>query len=187
MKAFLLFAKPLASPSATMSGVKPDPHRRRSISWWVGLCARHRLLASLLVLNLSLLASGCSDSSAAATASDHEETACTYKAGHGVQLTPAAREFADLTTDEVAPRGEAWTAIPRAAVLPTANGPVVYVANGDWFLRTPIELGAALDDDQVEVTAGLYEGDLVAVGGLRVLTLAEIQAVNGGVGCADGH
>ncbi len=148
---------------------------------------RFSALTSLAAL--TLLASGCSDSSAAAQpdAQTATEAACAYKAGHGVQLTAAAREFAQLTTAEVAPRGEAWTAIPRAAVLPTANGPVVYVANGDWFLRTPIELGAAIDEDHLEVTAGLYEGDLVAVGGLRVLTLAEIQAVNGGVGCADGH
>ncbi len=147
------------------------------------------LLPILLALATALFATGCSDTSAATSSptTDHAETACTYKAGHGVQLTPAAREFAGLTTAEVAPRGDAWTAIPRAAVLATAHGPAVYVANGEWFLRTPVELGAPLADDHVEVTGGLYEGDQVAVGGLRVLALAEIQAVNGGVGCADGH
>lgn len=139
---------------------------------------------------IAVLTPGCSDSHAdpATTAhADREEAACAYKAGHGVQLTPAAREFAKLTTAEVAPRGNAFAAVPAAAVLSTATGPVVYVANGDWFLRTPVTLGDQVGEDHVAITGGLYEGDVVAVGGLRVLALAEIQAVNGGVGCADGH
>ena len=148
------------------------------------------ILRLLPIAILVVFGSGCSDSQAAADtahAHEHEETACRYKEGRGVQLTAAARDFAKLTTAEVAPRGEVWTAVPHDAVLPTANGPVVYVANGDWFLRTPVKLGVRLDDDHVEIAEGLYEGDVVAVGGLRVLALAEIQAVNGGVGCADGH
>lgn len=151
-------------------------------------------IRSCLILSVTSLSAvwftGCSESHAEhdhELAHNHPETACAYKEGHGVQLTPAAREFAELTTAEVAPQGDVWTAIPRNAVLDTANGPAVYVANGEWFLRTPVGLGQSLADGQVEITDGLYEGDAVAVGGLRVLALAEIQAVNGGVGCADGH
>lgn len=145
------------------------------------------LLTLSLLLTATAFTTGCSDTSAATTASEEEVTACIYKAGHGVQLNADAQAFAGLSTTEVAPRGAAWTTVPRAAVLSTALGPVVYVANGEWFLRTPVELGPAVDEDYIEVAGGLYEGDRVAVGGLRVLALAEIQAVNGGVGCADGH
>jgi hypothetical protein len=33
----------------------------------------------------------------------------------------------------------------------------------------------------------LLEGDVIAVAGGRYLWLAELQAIKGGVGCADGH
>ena len=68
----------------------------------------------------------------------------------------------------------------------TIKGDFVYVANGDWFLRTPVVIGAT-DASHVEIKDGLYEGDAIVVKGVRGLSLAEIQALNGGVGCADGH
>ena len=49
-----------------------------------------------------------------------------------------------------------------------------------------MKLGAA-DATHIEIKDGLYEGDTIVVKGTRALSLAEIQALNGGVGCADGH
>ncbi|MCC5021579.1 MAG: hypothetical protein J6386_01620 [Candidatus Synoicihabitans palmerolidicus] len=112
--------------------------------------------------------------------------ACTYKAGHGVHLSAAARDFAGLTTSSVAPHQAADTAVPREAVLNTTTGPIVYVANGDAFLRTSVTV-EPLTATHVAINDGLYEGDIVVVNGVLTLALAEIQAVNGGVGCADGH
>lgn len=131
---------------------------------------------SLLALAITLLANGCADSTARETAPT-AEPAATYKAGHGVQLSPVAAQFADLATAEFIDR------LPAEALLRTARGNFVYVVNDEWMLRTPITLAA----DGVTVIGGLYEGDFIVTRGVRSLWLAELQAVNGGVGCADGH
>lgn len=126
-----------------------------------------------------LLATGCSYSRADAPA--HEPVpAAIYKAGHGLQLSPAAREFAGITTAEFDGR------LPAAALLRTARGDFVFVVNGDWFLRTPVTVAAG-NGPTYTLTNGLYEGDIVVTQGGSSLWLAEIQAVNGGVGCTDGH
>jgi hypothetical protein len=77
-------------------------------------------------------------------------------------------------------------AIPTDALLRTIKGDFVYVANGDWFLRTPVIPGPT-NATHVAIKEGLYEGDRIVARGVRALWLAEIQAVNGGVACADGH
>ncbi len=107
-------------------------------------------------------------------------TAAHYKAGHGIQLSPAARAFVCIATADFATR------LPTDAVLRTVKGDFVYVANGPWFLRTPVTLGAA-DATSFALKEGLYEGDTFVTHGVRALWLAELQATNGGVGCADGH
>ncbi|MDQ5977660.1 MAG: hypothetical protein QG602_632 [Verrucomicrobiota bacterium] len=136
------------------------------------------LLLALLGSGL-LLATGCTDSQAH-PADTKPVAASSYKAGHGVQLSPAAARFAGLVTAEFTGR------LPADALLRTAKGDFVYVANGPWLLRTPV---TAQGDNLAgfTVSAGLYEGDVIATQGVRVLWLAELQAINGGVGCADGH
>jgi hypothetical protein len=133
----------------------------------------------LFLVAAGLLAAGaCSDS--VARLPEPEHSAATYKAGHGIRLTAQARGFVGLETAEYQGR------LPGAALLRTAKGDFVYVANGDWFLRTPISVtgeGSA----GFNVTDGLYEGDIVVIRGVRPLWLAELQAINGGVGCADDH
>lgn len=144
-------------------------------------------LALFSMLTLSL--TGCGDSQAAAAAPIELTPAATYKAGHGVLLTEAGRRFIELQTGEVESHPfarEATAAIPRAALLRTIRGDFVYVSNGDWFLRTPVTVGRS-NATHIEITDGLYEGDTIVVQGVRGLSLAEIQALNGGVGCADGH
>ena len=135
---------------------------------------------------------GCGPSQAAPRA--HVEPtaapASIYKAGHGLQLTATARGFVGLLTGEVAPHAFAGRAgapaIQADALLRTVKGDFVYVANGDWFLRTAVIPGAT-DATHIEIKDGLYEGDTVVIAGVRALSLAEIQALNGGVGCAGGH
>ena len=134
--------------------------------------------------------SGC-NRSVAETARVHEHTpAATYKEGHGLKLSERGAQFVALKTGDVGSRtlGAAANvaAIPADALLRTVKGDFVYVANGEWFLRTPIKVGATADG-WLEVAEGLYEGDKIVVSSTKALWLAEVQAVNGGVGCAHGH
>ena len=149
------------------------------------------LILSTLVL-LALVISGCGEGRAEkAHDQAHEpKPAATYKAGHGLQLTPVAASFIELAAADVGtrdfPEAKGATAIPAGALVRTVKGDFVYVVNGDWFLRTPVKLGAA-DSSHFALEEGLYEGDRIVVRGARELWLAELQSVNGGVGCADGH
>ncbi len=145
------------------------------------------LLSALLA---AAAASGC-NRSVAETGQPHKHTpAATYKEGHGLKLSERGAQFVALKTADVGARtiGSATSvaAIPAEALLRTVKGDFVYVANGEWFLRTQVKLGAA-DRGWLEVSEGLYEGDRIVVGGTKALWLAEVQAVNGGVGCVDGH
>ena len=125
-----------------------------------------------------LLLPGCTDSHAAATPTP--APAALYKAGHGLQLSPAAREFTGVATATFADR------IPADALVRTAKGDFVYVANGAWLLRTPVTVAAGYGLS-FAVTDGLYEGDIIVTHGARMLWITELGALNGGVGCADGH
>lgn len=148
----------------------------------------------LLIFGGALFATvftGC-NRSAAETGGAHADAAqaAHYKAGHGLQLSPAAARFIGLATSEVGTQeiGAAGTVtvVPAAALLRTVKGDFVYVANGDWYLRTPVQLGAG-DGTWFVVNGGLYEGDRVVTQGSSALWLAELSATNGGVGCADDH
>lgn len=73
-------------------------------------------------------------------------------------------------------------AIPSSAVLETAAGLFAYVQNGESLLRTPITTGIT-DGQWVEVTDGLYEGDVVATKPVSSLYLIELRATKGGGHC----
>jgi multidrug efflux pump subunit AcrA (membrane-fusion protein) len=66
------------------------------------------------------------------------------------------------------------------------NGTFVYVPNGRYFFRTPVKVGRKTEET-VEVLDGLYSGDEVVREPVTSLWLAELQALRGGVACADGH
>lgn len=147
----------------------------------------------LAAIALLPVLSGCNRTSAgsSADAHDHEHApAATYKEGHGIQLSAAGKTFVQLEIADVGTRdvaaAKAVTAVPATALLRTVKGNFVFVANGEWLLRTPVAIGAT-DGAWFEIKDGLYEGDRVVVRGTETLWLAEIQAVNGGVGCAHGH
>lgn len=134
--------------------------------------------------------SGCSRSSAHTATAAQPAPAAVYKAQRGIQLSPVATQTMGVQAGEVAARDLKETkgaaAVPSAAVLRTVKGDFVYVANGEWFLRTPVKLGVT-DGAWTEIKEGLYEGDRIVTQGARSVWLAELQAINGGVACADGH
>ncbi len=80
----------------------------------------------------------------------------------------------------------AETAVPRSALLQTAEGDFVYAKNGKCFFRMPVKIGAA-NNDYVEVTEGLYAGDEVVLTPVRSLWMAELQVLRGGKACNCGH
>jgi multidrug efflux pump subunit AcrA (membrane-fusion protein) len=84
------------------------------------------------------------------------------------------------------PAGEAVTAIPRSALLKTAEGHFVYAVNADFYVRTPVKVGA-VNDDHAEITDGLYTGDQIVVSPVMSLWLAELQVLRGGKACTCGH
>lgn len=73
-------------------------------------------------------------------------------------------------------------AIPTSAVLETADGLYTYVQNGEYLLRTPVTTGLS-DGQWIEITDGLYEGDVVAAKPVSSLYLIELRATKGGGHC----
>ena len=164
----------------------------------IGRRLRPRLQSTVVGLLAATLLTGCgshADSAAHSDGDGHDHAAgaapaVLFKAGRGLQLGATAAQFIGLATAEVAARdlpGAAGVpAVPETALLRTVRGEFVFVANGGWYLRTPVKTGAAAGG-WVEISDGLYEGDTVVAQGARALWLAEIQAVNGGVSCTHGH
>ena len=89
---------------------------------------------------------------------------------------PAPGDFVELTL--VAPPATVL-AIPRSALLESAAGTFVYVVNGAHYLRTPVKTGAR-SADFVEITDGLYAGDVVVTAPVAQLWLAELRLTKGG-------
>lgn len=85
-----------------------------------------------------------------------------------------------------APAGDAVTAIPRSALLTTAEGTFVYAVNDAFYVRTPVKIGAA-NQALVEITDGLYSGDQVVTTPVMSLWMAELQVLRGGKACTCGH
>lgn len=84
------------------------------------------------------------------------------------------------------PAGDAVTAIPKGALLTTAEGTFVYAKNDEFYLRTPVKVGAT-SGDHIEITDGLYTGDEIVTTPVMSLWLAELQILRGGKACTCGH
>ena len=84
------------------------------------------------------------------------------------------------------PAGDAVTSIPISALLTTAEGSFVYAENDEYFLRTPVQVGA-VNENHVEIIDGLYTGDVVVTTPVMSLWLAELQILRGGKACTCGH
>jgi len=87
--------------------------------------------------------------------------------GEYVPLTLKAKETAPVV------------AVPRSAVLRSAGGVFVYTVSGDYLVRTPVKIGAE-NDAFVEITDGLYSGDIIVTTPVEQLWLIELRAVKGG-------
>ena len=138
----------------------------------------------LLILSVGLLV-GCGKSASSKESSAPAPKAAEFKTGQGLLVTPEAAQFIGLRLGEALSTGGVVRVSP-SAVVDTSEGKHVFVRNGERWLRTAVRLGAA-SGELVEVADGLLEGDVVAVAGGWYLWMAELQAVKGGVGCADGH
>ena len=77
------------------------------------------------------------------------------------------------------PREQFVAAIPKSAVLRTAEGTFAYTQNGDAYFRTAIKTGAEAES-LVEVTDGLLTGDVVVTTPVEKLWLIELRATKGG-------
>lgn len=84
------------------------------------------------------------------------------------------------------PAGDAVPSIPKSALLTTAEGTFVYAKNDQFYLRTPVKVGAR-SSDGVEITDGLYAGDEIVTSAVMSLWLAELQVLRGGKACTCGH
>jgi len=91
-------------------------------------------------------------------------------AGEYVPLTLTAKEASPVV------------AVPKSAVLRSAGGTFVYAVSGDYLVRTPVKTGAE-NDAFVEITDGLYSGDIIVTTPVEQLWLIELRAVKGGAGC----
>jgi len=111
-----------------------------------------------------------------------------YRAGRGITLNEKAAVALSLEVTDVqnAKASSTYPSIPESSVVETVRGDFVYTVNGSSYLRVPVKLGARADG-LVVVEDGLFEGDLVVKTGAYDLWMIELQAVNGGRGCADGH
>lgn len=84
------------------------------------------------------------------------------------------------------PANGSVTAVPVAALLKTAEGTFVYAVNGNFYIRTPVKIGAS-NDKLVEITDGLYSGDQIVTKPVMSLWMAELQVLRGGKACTCGH
>lgn len=72
--------------------------------------------------------------------------------------------------------------VPESAIVPGAAGAFVYTVNGEHFIRTLVKLGVAAHGG-VEVTDGLYAGDVIVAKAVDSLWLIELCALKGGTPC----
>jgi hypothetical protein len=142
-------------------------------------------MRSLILILASGLLFACGKPTSAGESAGQTPKAAEFKKGLGLLLTQEASQFIGLRSAETQAKGDA-VRIPLSAVVETSEGKHVFVRNGQRWLRTAVKLGSA-SGEVVDVADGLLEGDVIAVAGGWYLWLAELQAIKGGVGCADGH
>jgi hypothetical protein len=85
-----------------------------------------------------------------------------------------------------APAGDAVPAVPRSALLKTAEGWFVYAVNESFYVRTPVKVGV-MSEQFAEITDGLYSGDQIVTAPVSTLWMAELQILRGGKACSCGH
>jgi hypothetical protein len=76
-------------------------------------------------------------------------------------------------------------AVPKSAVMKTAEGEFVYAVNEEYFKRTQVQTGAR-NDESIEVTDGLYAGDQIVSAQVIPLWMTELQTLRAGQSCCKG-
>lgn len=89
------------------------------------------------------------------------------------------RKVGDFVTLALAVKPRTVLTVPRSAVLEGAASTFVYVVNSGAYLRTPVKVGAR-SPDFLEITDGLYVGDVVVVTPVDQLWLTELRLTKGG-------
>lgn len=89
---------------------------------------------------------------------------------------PVVGDFVSLVLN---PAPRTVLTVPRSALLDSAAGLFVYVVNGEFYLHTPVKVGAR-SADFIEITDGLYAGDSVVATPVEQLWLAELRLTKGG-------
>lgn len=84
------------------------------------------------------------------------------------------------------PSSEDVVAVPKEAVLKTAEGLFVYAKNGKFFVRTPVKTGSS-SETHFQILDGLYAGDEIVTSGVNALWMAELQVLRGGKACTCGQ
>jgi len=92
------------------------------------------------------------------------------------------RAGASLLASFAGPERKAEHAVPASAIVQGADTPFVYTVNGAHFVRTPVKVGAR-SEGWVEVTEGLYTGDVVVARGGDEMWMIELCALKGGTPC----
>lgn len=144
----------------------------------------------ICILLLSLLSCGGS-SDVQTDVHEGEIFGARFKEGKGIELSQTMSTSIGLETVEASEElfegiTEPMTTIPQSSLLTTSTGTFVYVQNGIHFLRTEVKVGRK-DDSRLEITEGLYTGDVVVKSPVNLLWYAELQAIRGGQACADEH
>ena len=103
-----------------------------------------------------------------------------------VTMDVALKSGGELAVSVLLPETDSVTTVPLSALLKTAEGHFVYAANGTFYVRTPVKVGA-MDADHVEIIEGLYAGDEVVTVGVTPLWMAELQVLRGGKACTCGQ
>jgi multidrug efflux pump subunit AcrA (membrane-fusion protein) len=101
---------------------------------------------------------------------EFDAAACPLKAG---ELIPLTFETGQSSAELV---------VPPSSLLRTGEGNFVFVANGEYFLRTRVQLGAQYDG-WMQITDGLAAGQVIATNGIQALWCIELQATKAGAAC----
>jgi multidrug efflux pump subunit AcrA (membrane-fusion protein) len=117
----------------------------------------------------------------------------TFSAGAEVSgRVEALIEFADpegrfplgasLTARFATRESQPSLSVPKSAVIHGAAGSIVFARTGGHFSRVTVTTGAETDG-WIEITDGLYEGDVVVTAAVEALWLIELCALKGGTPC----
>lgn len=97
-----------------------------------------------------------------------------------IEIKDSGNNLAQGTFIQAVLRGQSkkTVAIPHSAILKTATGTFVYVVNGDYLFRTPVEIGME-GENLMEIKEGLYEGDVIVEEPVQKLWLIELRFTKG--------